>query len=95
MSKIKLKKYTITETINVQYEVIATSENEALEQYRVLPTEKFTEIVMEAASNNFCDDEVFDTEELTVEEALDFINDDKVPVTDKAITYIKKNLPEA
>jgi hypothetical protein len=67
MSKPKKKKevkvYTITETIHVSFQVVATSEEDAQDAYRNLPTEKWNEIVAEAASNNYCDDEVFDEED--------------------------------
>jgi len=80
------KVYTISETIYVSYQVVAMSENDAQEAYRTLPTEKWDELVAEAASNNYCDDEV------TNEEEYDHEGD--YPMTDKAKKYISENLPE-
>lgn len=76
--KPKLKVYTISETIHVCYQVVATSEEDAQEHYRNLDTDDFQTLVMEGASNNFCDDEVVNDEEYS-EDSHSFI--DK---TDKA-----------
>lgn len=69
MSKSKKKKkpdvmvYTISETIHVSYQVVATSEEDAQDAYRNLSNDDFKDLVMESASNNFCDDEVVNDEE--------------------------------
>lgn len=69
MSKSKSKKkkdrpevkvYTIYETIHVSYQVVATSEEDAQDAYRNMSNDDFKDLVMESASNNFCDDEVGD-----------------------------------
>ena len=90
MSKPKSepKVYTISETIHVTYQVIAMSEEDAQEAYRTLPTEKWNELVAEAASCNYCDDEVTDEEEYDWTDTSDY------PVSDKAQKYISENLPE-
>ena len=61
--KKKLMMYTISETIHVCYQVVATSEEDAQDHYRNLPTEEFEQLLEEAASNNYCDDEVTNEEE--------------------------------
>jgi hypothetical protein len=92
MSKPKKKKevkvYTISETIFVSFQVVATSEADAQDKYRNLPTEKWNEIVADAASNNFCDDEVTDEEDFDADE-----HDDETyyPKTDKAKKAIFDN----
>lgn len=66
MSKPKKKKpmmYTIVETIHICYQVVAMSEEEAQDHYRNLPSEEFTTLLEEGASNNYCDDEVSNEEE--------------------------------
>jgi hypothetical protein len=84
MSKSKKKKkqdvkvYTIYETIHISYQVVATSEEDALDHYRNLPTDEFNQLLQEGASNNFCDDEIGD--EVDYVEG-DYIFTDK---TDKA-----------
>jgi hypothetical protein len=92
MSKSKKKKpmmYTITETIHVCYQVVAMSEEEAQSHYRNLPSEEFTQLLEEAASNNYCDDEVSNEEEYD-KDRYSYID-----VTEKAQKHINKNLPEA
>ena len=91
MSKTKKepKVYTISETIYVSYQVVAMSEEDAQEAYRSLPTNKWDDLVAEAASNNYCDDEVVDEEEYNHQ------TDSVYPISDKAMKYINKNLPEA
>jgi len=61
--KKKVKVYTISETIHVSYQIVATSEEDAQEAYRNLSNDDFKDLVMESASNNFCDDEVVNDEE--------------------------------
>lgn len=80
MSKSKKKKdrpevkvYTISETIYVSYQVVATSQEDAQDAYRNLPNEEWKDLVMDGASNNFCDDEVVDEEEY-VEGEFNFID---------------------
>jgi hypothetical protein len=92
MSKPKKKKevkvYTISETIFVSFQVVATSEADAQDAYRNLPTEKWQEIVADAASNNYCDDEVTDEDEYTEE---DYGDEELYPKTDKAKKAIFDN----
>lgn len=88
MSKSKKTKptmYTISETVHICYQVVAMSEEEAQEHYRNLPTEEFEQLLEEAASNNFCDDEVVNEEEYN-EDEHSFI--DK---TENAKNAIRKN----
>lgn len=88
MSKSKKKKpmmFTITETIHLCYQVVAMSEEEAQDHYRNLPTEEFTQLLEEAASNNYCDDEVSNEEEYD-ENEHSFIDQ-----TEKAKNAIRKN----
>jgi hypothetical protein len=88
MSKSKKKKptmYTISETVHICYQVVATSEEEAQDHYRNLPSEEFTQLLEEAASNNYCDDEVVNEEEYN-EDEHSFI--DK---TENAKNAIRKN----
>lgn len=88
MSKPKKKKpmmFTITETIHICYQVVATSEEEAQDHYRNLPSEEFTTLLEEAASNNFCDDEVTNEEEYN-EDEHSFIDQ-----TENAKNAIRKN----
>lgn len=93
--KHTLKLYTITETVHIEYKVLAVSENDAQDHYRNMESDKFQELLSEAASNNFCDDEVVDTEDFTVAEAIKSMQyPDKTPVTEKAKNFIKRNLPE-
>lgn len=71
MSKPKnktLKVYTISETIFVSYQVIATSEEDAQNHYRNLPNDEWQTLLEEGASNNYCDDEVTNEEEYVPEE---------------------------
>ena len=87
MSKSKKKKpmmFTITETIYICYQVVAMSEEEAQDHYRNLPSEEFTQLLEEAASNNYCDDEVTNEEEYN-EDEHSFINQ-----TEKAKNAIRK-----
>lgn len=92
MSKTKKepKVYTISETIYVSYQVVAMSEEDAQEAYRSLPTNKWDDLVAEAASHNFCDDEVVDEDEYDHQ-----TQDGEYPISDKAKKYFFKNLPEA
>ena len=92
--KQTLKLYTITETVHIEYKVLAVSENDAQDHYRNLEPDKFQELLSEAASNNFCDDEVVDTEDFTVAEAIESIDTDETPVTEKAKAFVFRNLPE-
>lgn len=92
--KQTLKLYTITETVHIEYKVLAVSEDDAQDHYRNMESDKFQELLSEAASNNFCDDEVVDTEDFTVEEAIESIDADETPVTEKAKGFINRNLPE-
>lgn len=88
MSKTKkpeLKVYTISETIYVTYEIVATSEEDAQEHYRNLPSEEWNEMVSDGASNNFCDDEVVNDEEYDPKEH----GDDLMPKTEKAKKALK------
>jgi hypothetical protein len=88
MSKSKKKKpmmFTITETIHICYQVVAMSEEEAQDHYRNLPTEEFEQLLEEAASNNYCDDEVSNEEEYD-ENEHSFIDQ-----TEKAKNAIRKN----
>ena len=91
MSKPKkekpVKMYTITETINVSFQVIATSEEDAQNAYRNLPTEKWQEIVCEAASCNYCDDEVSDEEDFDAEEHEDEVTYPRTEKAKKAIFH--------
>lgn len=92
MSKPKKepKVYTISETITVCYQVVAMSEDDAQEMYRTMETGKWQDLVAEAASCNYCDDEVVNEEEYDHQsEAGDY------PISDKAKKHINKNLPEA
>ena len=77
--------FTITETIHLCYQVVAMSEEEAQDHYRNLPTEEFTQLLEEAASNNYCDDEVSNEEEYD-ENEHSFIDQ-----TEKAKNAIRKN----
>lgn len=92
MSKTKKepKIYTISETIYVSYQVVAMSEEDAQEAYRNLPTNKWDDLVAEAASNNYCDDEVVNEEEYDHQ-----TENGEYPISDKAKKHINKNLPEA
>ncbi len=88
MSKSKKTKptmYTISETVHICYQVVAMSEEEAQDHYRNLPSEEFNQLLEEAASNNFCDDEVVNEEEYN-EDEHSFI--DK---TENAKNAIRKN----
>ena len=88
MSKSKKKKpmmFTITETVHICYQVVAMSEEEAQDHYRNLPTEEFEQLLEEAASNNYCDDEVSNEEEYD-ENEHSFIDQ-----TEKAKNAIRKN----
>lgn len=93
MSKPKKepKVYTISETIYVSYQVVAMSEEDAQEAYRCLPPQEWDNLVAEAASNNYCDDEVVDEEEYDHEN-----EETNYPKTDKVKKYFSnpKNLPE-
>ena len=83
MSKSKkpeLKVYTISETIYVTYQIVATSEEDAQDAYRNLPTETWNDMVWDGASNNFCDDEVVNDEAYDPKEH----GDDLMPKTEKA-----------
>ena len=91
MSKSKKKKdqsevkvYTISETIYVSYQIVATSEEDAYDAYRNLPNEEWKNLVMDGASNNYCDDEVVDEEKYDKEE-----HGDLYPMTDKAKEALK------
>lgn len=86
--KKELKMYTISETIYVQYQVVAVSEEDAQEQYREMPVEKWKELVCDAASNNYCDDEVEDEEDFDPEEHKD---EEYFPKTKKAKKAIFDN----
>ena len=77
--------FTITETIHICYQVVAMSEEEAQDHYRNLPTEEFEQLLEEAASNNYCDDEVSNEEEYD-ENEHSFIDQ-----TEKAKNAIRKN----
>jgi hypothetical protein len=66
--KKELKLYTISETIYVTYQIVATSEEDAQDHYRNLPSEEWNEMVSDGASNNFCDDEVVNDEAYDPEE---------------------------
>lgn len=71
MSKPKkkdLKVYTISETIFVSYQVVATSEEDAQNHYRNLPNDEWQTLLEEGASNNYCDDEVTNEEDYSPEE---------------------------
>ena len=81
--KHKLKMYTISETVHICYQVVATSEEDAQDHYRNLATDDFQTLLEEAASNNFCDDEVVNDEEYT-KEMHSFIDQ-----TDKAKKALK------
>lgn len=82
--KKKVKVYTISETIHVSYQIVATSEEDAQEAYRSLPNEEWQEMVADAASNNYCDDEVVDEDDYDCEE-------DDYPKTEKAKRAIAHN----
>ena len=56
------KVYTISETIYVNYQVVAMSEEDAQDAYRNMLREEWMELVIESASCNFCDDELTDEE---------------------------------
>jgi len=92
MSKPKKKKeikvYTITETIHVSFQVVATSEEDAQDAYRNLPVATWQEIVCEAASCNYCDDEVSDEDDFDAEEHND---ETTYPRTEKAKKAIFHN----
>ncbi len=77
--------YTISETVHICYQVVAMSEEEAQDHYRNLPSEEFNQLLEEAASNNYCDDEVVNEEEYN-EDEHSFI--DK---TENAKNAIRKN----
>jgi transcriptional regulator of met regulon len=91
MSKPKKKKpvkvYTISETIYVSFQVVATSEEDAQDAYRNLPTDKWQELVCDAASNNYCDDEVVDEEDFEPGNE----DDESHPKTEKAKKAIFHN----
>jgi hypothetical protein len=79
--------YTISETIYVSYQVIATSEKDAREAYLNLPNDKWHDLVSEAVSNNYQDEEVVNDEEYTG----DGTDPDDHPITDKAKKAIFHN----
>jgi hypothetical protein len=88
-NKKEPKLYTICETIHISYQVVAMSEEDAQDTYRNMDNAEWQTMVGEAASCNFCDDEVTDFVDYDHEsEAGDF------PLTEKAQKYINKNLPE-
>ena len=89
-TKKEPKVYTISETIYVSYQVVAMSEEDAQDAYRNLPTNKWDDLVAEAASNNYCDDEVVDEDEYDHQKEAG-----EYPISDKAKKHINKNLPEA
>jgi len=66
--KPTLKMYTISETVHICYQVVATSEEDAQDHYRNLDSDDFHQLLEEAASNNFCDDEVVNEEEYDKDE---------------------------
>ena len=63
--KKKVSVYTITETIYISYQVVATSKNNALKAYHDLPCDEWHSIVSEASSDN---EEVEKYEEYNEEE---------------------------
>jgi hypothetical protein len=82
-NKKEVKVYTISETIYVSYQIVATSEEDAQEAYRNLPIKEWNDLAMDAASNNYCDDEVVNEEEYDAE------TDECFPKTDKAKEALK------
>ena len=63
-----LKVFTITETFYCAYQVVARSEDEALDHYRNMPVEEWKEMVLDGASNNYCDEEISDEEDFDPDE---------------------------
>lgn len=90
MSKSKKKKeptlkvYRISETVYVHYEVVAISEEDAINKYTNLPSDEFRQLLEDGASNNFADYEVTNEEDY-VEDELHF-ND----ITDEAKAILNK-----
>ena len=84
------KVYTISETIFVSYQIVAMSEEDAQDAYRNLPTSEWDNLVAEAASHNFCDDEVVNDEEYDHQ-----TQDGEYPITEKAKKFFFKNRPES
>jgi hypothetical protein len=85
--KKQVNVYTISETIYVSYQVIATSEKDARDAYLNLPNDKWNEIVSDAVCNNHEDEEVAKDEEYTG----DGTDPDDHPTTDKAKKAIFHN----
>jgi hypothetical protein len=75
--KPTLKMYTISETVHICYQVVATSEEDAQEHYRNLDSSDFQQLLEEGASNNFCDDEVVDEEDYDKDEHSIYAKTDK------------------
>ena len=84
--KKKVTVYTITETIYVSYQVVATSEKDAVKAYHDLPCDKWQDVVSEASSNNYADEEVEKYEEYDEEEHGRFYD-----ITGKAAEAIRHN----
>ena len=66
--KPKLKVFLITESIHISYEVVAESEEAALNHYQTLPTADFLQLLDDSASNNFGDEEIEEREDYDPEE---------------------------
>lgn len=84
--KKKVSVYTITETIYVSYQVVATSEKDARQAYLDLPNEEWHNLASEAVSNNYQDEEIVGEEEYDEEE-----HSDSYPITGKAKAAIRHN----
>jgi hypothetical protein len=81
------KVYRITETIFVNYEVVAASEKDALEHYQAMDNKDWQDLVADSASHSW------DTPEVQDEEEYDHANENGVyPITDKAKAWISKNI---
>lgn len=81
------KVYRISETIHVCYEVVATSEKDALDHYHNMDNKDWLDLVADSASHSW------DTPSVNDEEEYDHEQEDGLyPVTDKAKTWISKNI---
>jgi hypothetical protein len=84
--KKKVSVYTITETIYVSYQVVATSKKDAVKAYHDLACDQWQEIVSEASSNNCGDEEVEKYEEYDEDEHGQFYD-----ITGNAKAAIRHN----
>lgn len=84
--KKKVSVYTITETIYVSYQVVATSEKDARQAYLDLPNEEWHNLASEAVSNNHQDEEIVGEEEYDEDRHGQFYD-----ITGKAKAVIRHN----